>query len=90
MLSKKRSDIGIQDPVDPPPVDPDHECVQRLVLAAPRPEAIGEAEEVRLVDGVQHLHHRALDDLVLQRGDAERRCRPSGLGMYCRLDGFAR
>jgi hypothetical protein len=38
----------------------------------PRPEAVGETEEVRLVDGVQHLHHRALHDLVLQRGDAER------------------
>src|ERR687891_1394402 len=73
-------DIGIQDPVDPPPVDPDHERIQRLVLAAPRPEAVGEAEEVRLVDGVQHFHYRALDDLVLQRGDAERPLPAVGLG----------
>jgi hypothetical protein len=51
-----------------------------MVLAAPRPEGVGEAEEVRLVDGVQHLHHRALDDLVLQRGDAERSLPAVGLG----------
>ena len=77
---EERPDVGIQDPVDLPPVDPDHERVQRMVLAAPRPEAIGEAEEVRLVDGVQHFHHRALDDLVLQRGDAERPLPAVGLG----------
>jgi hypothetical protein len=40
------------------------------VLAAPRPEAIREAEEVRLVNGVQHFRHRPLNDLVLQRSDA--------------------
>ena len=40
--------------------------------AAPRPEPVGETEEVRLVDGVQHLDHRPLEDLVLQRGDPER------------------
>src|SRR5919106_2093102 len=92
-------DVGIQDPVDPPPVDPDHERIQRLVLAAPRPEAVGETEEVRLVDGVQHLHYRALDDLVLQRGDAERplpavrlgdvlppgRLRPVGAPLYASM-----
>jgi hypothetical protein len=38
----------------------------------PRPEAVGEPEEVGLVDGTQRLGHRALDDLVLQRGHAER------------------
>ena len=47
--------------------------------AAPRPEPVGEAEKVLLVDGVQHLDHRPLDDLVLQRGDAERPQPPVGL-----------
>ena len=46
------------------------------MLAAPRPEPIGEAEEVRLVDGVQDFHHRPLDDLVLQR----RRCPVAAAG----------
>ena len=40
--------------------------------AAPRPEPVREPDEVRLVDRVQHLDHRPLDDLVLQRGDPER------------------
>ena len=39
--------------------------------AAPRPEAVAEPQEVRLVDRVQHLGHRALDNLVLERGNAE-------------------
>jgi hypothetical protein len=33
---------------------------------------VGETSEVLLVDGVQHLDHRPLEDLVFQRGDPER------------------
>ena len=39
---------------------------------ASRPEPIREPEEIFLVDRVQHLNHRTLDDLVLQCCDAER------------------
>src|SRR5664279_6035696 len=35
-------------------------------------ETVGEAGEVPLVDGVEHLDDGPLGDLVLQRGDAER------------------
>ena len=56
------------------------ERIQRMMLAAPRPEPVREAEEVGLVDGVQHLDRGALDDLVLQRGHAERPLPPVGLG----------
>ena len=42
------------------------------MLAAPWLEPIREPEEIFLVDRVQHLDHRALDDLVLQCGDAQR------------------
>src|SRR5207244_4360595 len=38
----------------------------------PRPESVREPEEVFLVDRVQHLDGRPLDDLVLQRGHRER------------------
>ena len=48
--------------------------------SAPRPEPVGEAEEVRLVDAVQHLDDGALGDLVLQAGDAERPLPPVRLG----------
>src|SRR4029077_16960162 len=42
-----------------------------IMLATPRSEAVAEPQEVFLPDRVQHLDHRALDDLVLQRRDAE-------------------
>jgi hypothetical protein len=48
--------------------------------APPRPESVGEAEEVGLVDRVQHLDRRPLDELVFQRGDAQRPLPPVGLG----------
>ena len=38
----------------------------------PGPETVAEAEEVLLVDRIQHFDHRPLDDLVFQRRDAER------------------
>ena len=56
------------------------ERVQRLMLAAPWPEPVREAEEVRFVDGVQHLDRGALDDLVFQRRHSERSLPPVGLG----------
>ena len=43
-----------------------------MMWTTPRPEPVGKPEEVRLVNGVQHLHHRPLQDLVLQAGDTER------------------
>ena len=69
---EERPDVGVQHPVDPLPGDPGGERVQRVVLAAPGPEPVAEAEELRLVDRRQDGHHRGLDDLVLQRRDAER------------------
>jgi hypothetical protein len=55
-----------------------------------RPEPVGEAPEVHLVDGAQHLDDGPLDDLVLQRGNAERPLPPVRLRMYARLLGFTR
>ncbi len=49
------------------------------MLAAPSPEPVRESQEVLLVDCVEHLHHRPLDDLVLQRSDPERPQPPIGL-----------
>ena len=66
------ADVRVEHPVHLPLQDPGRERIQRIVRAAPRTEPIGETEEVRLVDGVQHLDDGPLDDLVLQRGDTER------------------
>ncbi len=49
------------------------------MLAASGAKSIRESEEVLLVDRVQHLDERALDDLVLQRRDAQRALPPVGL-----------
>ena len=72
------------------PLDPDRERVQRMMWTTPRPEPVGKPEEVRLVDGVQHLHHRPLQDLVLQAATPSGRNRPSGFGMNTLRDGLAR
>ena len=75
------ADVRVEHPVHLPALDPDRERIQRIMRAAPRPKPVREAEEVRLVDGVQHLDDRPLEDLVLQRGDPERPqppVRPSG------------
>ena len=65
-------DVGVEDEVDASLGDPHRQRVQRVVLAASRPEAVAEPQKVCFPDRVQHLDHRALDDLVLQRGNAER------------------
>ncbi len=66
------ADVRVEHPVHLLPLDPDRERIQRIMRAAPRPEPVGETEEVHLVDRVQHLDDGPLDDLVLQRGDTER------------------
>ena len=66
------TDVRVEYPVHIPLLDPDRQRIERVVGLAPRPEPVGEAEEVLLVNGVQHLDHRPLDDLVLQGGYAER------------------
>ena len=69
---EKRPDIGVQYPVHLAAADPDHQRIQRIVLAAPRPEPVREPEEIFLVDRVQHHGDRPLDDLVFQGGDRQR------------------
>src|SRR5262245_30615752 len=62
----KALDIRIEHPVHPLPQDTDVESIQRIMLAAPRPEPIGKPDEVLLVDRFQNCRNRLLDDLVLQ------------------------
>ncbi len=73
------ADVRVEHPAHPLPLDPDTERIQRMMRAAPGPEPIGRAQEVHLVDGVEHLDDGPLEDLVLQRGDAERPPPPVGL-----------
>lgn len=61
---EEAANVGIEHPVHALPHDRCMQSIKRHVRIAPRPEAVGEPEEVGLVDGAQHLGHRALDDLV--------------------------
>ena len=77
---EERTDVGVEHPVHLLRHDPDRQRIQRLVRTAPLSESVGEAEEVRSVDRVQHLDDGALSGL----------CRPSAFGMYALRTGFAR
>ena len=80
------TDVGIEHPVHLLRQEPGVQRIQCVMRAAPRPESVGEAEKVSLVDRVQHLNRRALDELVFQRGDAQRPLPPVGLGDVRPLD----
>ena len=78
--SEEVADVSVEHPVHLLARDPDRERVQRIMRRAPRPEPVGETKEVALIDRVQHLDQRPLEDLVLQRGDPERPLPPVRLG----------
>lgn len=73
---EESTDVDIEHPVHLLRQQPRVERVQRVVLAASRPEPVREAEEVRFVDGVEHLDGGALNDFVFQRGSTERSLPP--------------
>src|SRR5205814_8877417 len=82
-LGEEVAEIRVEYPVHLLLVDPDRQRIERIVWLAPGPEAVGEAANVLLVDGVEHLDHRPLDDLVLQRCDTERTLAPVGFRDVC-------
>ena len=71
-MIEEAADVGIEHPVHALAHDRCPQRRQSLVRVPPRPEAVGEPEEVDFVDGAQRLGHRALDDLVLQGRHTER------------------
>ena len=73
---EERPNIRVEDPIDPPLPQPVRERVQRIVLSTLRPEPVTEPQEFRLVDRRQDRRHRRLDNLVLQRGNAQRSTPP--------------
>jgi hypothetical protein len=63
--------VGVHDPVHLRRRDPDCQRVQRIVLSASGAEPVRKSLEVFFVDGIEHLHDGALNDLIPQRGDAQ-------------------
>src|SRR6266566_749848 len=80
MESKKAADVHLEHPVHLLGQHSGVERIQRMMRAAPGPEAVREAEEVGLVDGIQHLDRGALEQLIFQRRHPERPLPPVGLG----------
>ena len=67
---EKALDVDLEYPVHLCAGDPDHQGVQRSVLAALGSEPIRKAEEILVVDRIQHRGSRPLDNLVFEGGDA--------------------
>jgi hypothetical protein len=70
------ADVRVEHPAHLLAIDPGRQRIERVMRLAPRPKPIREADEIRLVDAVEHLHDGALQDLVLQRGDPQRALAP--------------
>src|SRR5277367_151990 len=64
--------VGVDNVIHLPGVDGRRQGVERVVRSPPRPESVTEAEEVFLVDRIQHVGHGALNDLILQRRHRQR------------------
>src|SRR6266851_6647881 len=69
---EERAEVSIQHPAHLSHQQAGVQGIQRIVLAFAWSVAIREAEEVRLIDSIQHRDCRPLDNLIFQRGDAER------------------
>src|SRR5438094_4438013 len=76
---EKTFDVKIEHPVHFFRQQSRVQCIQRLMLASPWPEPVGEAEQIRFVYGVQHLDRCTLGDFVFQRCDSERSLPAVGL-----------
>src|ERR1700722_12801326 len=72
-------DIRVEHPIHLLPENAGMECVQRIVLASPRPESVGEPEKILLVDCFENRRDRLLDDFVLQAQNAQRSFRTISL-----------
>src|SRR5690242_8084638 len=87
---EERSDIGVQYVVHLGAGDADHQCVQRIVLAALGSKSVREPKELLLVDRVQHATVALWMILSSRAAIAKGRWRPSGFGICRRRDGCAR
>ena len=72
MLSKDSTHICIHDPADALLHAPLTELVQCVMGTPTWPNAVGAVVKVLFVDRFQQHHYRALDNLVLERGLADR------------------
>jgi len=67
---KEATNVCVQHPVHFAPVNAHGQRVKRLMRSAPWPEPIGEAQEVRLIDGVEEFDNGCLYDFIFQGSHA--------------------
>src|SRR6516164_8943770 len=75
---EKGSDIQIQNPLHLLAHNPYRQRIQCVMLAAPRPESVAEAQKVLFPYLVEDCPDRVLDDFVLQSGDPQWSLPPIG------------
>ena len=80
MRVEEAFDVGVQYPIHSFAGEADRQRIECVVTTPTRSKAIAETEKVLLVDALEHPEHRLLDDLVLQRRDAQRSLPTVGLG----------
>jgi len=66
---EKAPNVRVKNPVHFPSHDSHPEHIQRIVLASPRSEPIGEPQKVLFINLIEDRHHRVLDDFIFQRSD---------------------
>src|SRR2546425_6107202 len=71
--------IRIQHPVHSLSLNSHRQRIQRIVLASPWPESVGESQKVLFVDPIEDDHHGPLDNFVFQCRDPDRSLPPVGL-----------
>ena len=65
-IVEKAAYVAIQNVVHLSLLNRDRQCIQRIMLAAPRTKAIREAEKVFLVDLIEDGDRCGLDDFIFQ------------------------
>src|SRR5688500_9508794 len=75
---EKSTNVDCEHPVHFTSYDPHRERIQRVMRAAPRATSVGKTEEIHLIDGIQDLDERGLDDFIFQYRDAYRSLPPIG------------
>jgi hypothetical protein len=76
---KEATNVRIEHPVHPLPLDAHSQCVERLMRAATGSKSIRKAFEVDLINLVENRHHSLMNYFVLQCCDAQRALPPIGL-----------
>ena len=82
---KEALDIRIKHPIHRPAIDTGIQSIQRIMLAASRPESIRKPDEVFLIDCRENLSDGLLDNFILQAPDAQWSLRTVGLWDICPL-----